>query len=164
MKVRPPQPSAGKCRQPGIERGAPSSDSISDFGQKANPENTSQQESHSTGNATQTGAFYTVSSPADNNIIADANQNINPESSVGAAPAGFADPESVHPLKLCSPTKSNFSVDILATVCYHADKQGARRLANPPKGGEHMPITLTIHIFGCVITIKVKKQNRHPAR
>ena len=37
-----------------------------------------------------TGGPGTLSS----NIIADANQNINPESSVGAAPAGFADPES----------------------------------------------------------------------
>lgn len=37
-----------------------------------------------------TGGPGTLSS----NIIADSNQNINPESSVGAAPAGFADPES----------------------------------------------------------------------
>lgn len=59
-----------------------------------------------------TGGPGTLSS----NIIADANQNINPESSVGAAPAGFADPESVHPLKLCSPTKSNFGVDIQACI------------------------------------------------
>lgn len=57
-------------------------------------ESKNQQDTTSDGNATQTGAFYTVSSPADNNIIADANQNINPESSVGAAPAGFVDPES----------------------------------------------------------------------
>lgn len=83
------------------------------------PEIQNQQESHSTGNATQTGAFYTGTTPAGNNIIADANQNVNtnnvfnvmgdeqllqeqqqaasgvgPESSVGAASAGFADPES----------------------------------------------------------------------
>ena len=57
-------------------------------------ESKNQQDTTSDGNATQTGAFYTVSSPADNNIIADANQNINPENSVGAAPAGFVDPES----------------------------------------------------------------------
>ena len=79
-------------------------------------ESKNQQDTTSDGNATQTGAFYTVSSPADNNIIADANQNINPENSVGAAPAGFVDPESVHPLKLCSPTKSNFGVDIQACI------------------------------------------------
>lgn len=83
------------------------------------PEIQNQQESHSTGNATQTGAFYTGTTPAGNNIIADANQNVNtnnvfnvmsdeqllqeqqqaasgvgPESSVGAASAGFVDPES----------------------------------------------------------------------
>ena len=27
-----------------------------------------------------------------------------------------------------------------------------------------MPITLTFHIFGLVFTIKVKSENRHPAR
>lgn len=32
------------------------------------------------------------------------------------------------------------------------------------EGGERMPITLTIHIFGYTVTIRVKKQNRHPAR
>ncbi len=33
-----------------------------------------------------------------------------------------------------------------------------------PKGGEAMPITVTFHIFGYVVTIKVKSENRHPAR
>lgn len=53
-----------------------------------------QQEATSDGRASHKGTFDTVSLPADNNIIADSNQNVNPESSVGAAPAGFADPES----------------------------------------------------------------------
>lgn len=53
-----------------------------------------QQEATSDGRASHKGTFDTVSLPADNNIIADSNQNVNPESSVGAAPAGFVDPES----------------------------------------------------------------------
>lgn len=32
------------------------------------------------------------------------------------------------------------------------------------KGVRHMPITLTVHIFGYVFTLKVKRENRHPAR
>jgi hypothetical protein len=32
------------------------------------------------------------------------------------------------------------------------------------KGGEQMPITLTFHLFGLTVTVRVKKQNRHPAR
>lgn len=46
-------------------------------------EHKNQQETTSDGNATQTGAFYTVSSPADNNIIADSNQNINTNNAFG---------------------------------------------------------------------------------
>lgn len=33
-----------------------------------------------------------------------------------------------------------------------------------PRGGEAMPITLTIHILGYTVTIRVKKQNRHSAK
>lgn len=46
-------------------------------------ESKNQQETTSDGNATQTGAFYTVSSPADNNIIADSNQNVNTNNASG---------------------------------------------------------------------------------
>mgnify|MGYP000806463651 CR=1 FL=1 len=35
---------------------------------------------------------------------------------------------------------------------------------SPAKGVRLMPITLTFHLFGCVITIKVKSENRHPGR
>ncbi len=36
----------------------------------------------------------------------------------------------------------------------------------PPKGGDHMPITLTFHICNITITIriKVKSNNRHSAK
>ena len=27
-----------------------------------------------------------------------------------------------------------------------------------------MPITITLHIFGCVVTIRIKGENRHPGR
>jgi hypothetical protein len=29
---------------------------------------------------------------------------------------------------------------------------------------KHMPITLTLHIFGYTVTIKVKKQDRHSGK
>ena len=32
------------------------------------------------------------------------------------------------------------------------------------KGVRLVPITLTVHIFGVVITIKVKRENRHSAK
>ena len=48
------------------------------------------------------------------------------------------------------------------------DKDNAingRRSATPPeRGGEAMPITMTIHILGFVITIKVKSENLHSAK
>ena len=33
-----------------------------------------------------------------------------------------------------------------------------------PKGGVHMPLTITWHWRGFTITIKVKRDNRHPGR
>ena len=32
------------------------------------------------------------------------------------------------------------------------------------KGGDSMPITLTIHLFGLVFTLKVKRESRHSAK
>ena len=41
---------------------------------------------------------------------------------------------------------------------------GGRRLALRPKGGRHMPITLTFHIHGITVTVTLKRDNRHSAK
>ena len=43
-----------------------------------------------------------------------------------------------------------------------ADEAGG--LATSPKGGEHMPITLTFHVRGLTVTVQVKRDNRHSAK
>ncbi len=59
------------------------------------------------------------------------------------------------------------SYDIVSAVLllkYRALHNGRRFSYISAKEVRHMPITLTIHILGYTITIRVKKQNRHPAR
>ena len=34
----------------------------------------------------------------------------------------------------------------------------------PPKGGESMPVTITFHWCGLTITVRIKRDNRHPGR
>ena len=41
---------------------------------------------------------------------------------------------------------------------------GRRFGSHHPKGGDLMPFTLTFHLFGLVITLKVKRENRHSAK
>ena len=33
-----------------------------------------------------------------------------------------------------------------------------------PKGGVYMPITLTFHVFGITVTVRLKRDNRHSAK
>ena len=42
--------------------------------------------------------------------------------------------------------------------------QEAGGWSHHPKGVRLVPITLTFHIFGYVVTIRVKSENRHPGR
>ena len=35
---------------------------------------------------------------------------------------------------------------------------------SPRKGGDKMPITITFHIFGFTVTIRIKGRNRHSAQ
>jgi len=46
---------------------------------------------------------------------------------------------------------------------YYDDASGSVAVAPLSKGGEQMPITLTFHFFGFVITVRVKSKNRHRA-
>ena len=32
------------------------------------------------------------------------------------------------------------------------------------KGGEHMPITLTFHVYGITVTVTLKRDKRHSAK
>ena len=41
---------------------------------------------------------------------------------------------------------------------------GRRFGSHHPKGGDLMPFTLTFHLLGFVITLKVKRENRHSAK
>ena len=60
-------------------------------------------------------------------------------------------------------TKQPFSFS--GNLWYYGPAKG-EAVSTPAQewGAEKMPITITLHIFGCTITISVKKQNRHPAR
>ena len=48
--------------------------------------------------------------------------------------------------------------------CAREPGDGRRFGCTNPKGGVDMPITLTFHVFGCTVTVKVKSDNRHSAK
>jgi len=65
------------------------------------------------------------------------------------------------------------ALDIRCTVCYiefadgNTPPEAARgeAVSHSTRRGEiTMPITITLHIFGYILTIRVKRQDRHPAR
>ena len=49
-------------------------------------------------------------------------------------------------------------------MSYDCDNKGRGGQLHHPEGGEHMPIIITIHIFGLSVTVKIKMQNRHSAK
>jgi len=56
-------------------------------------------------------------------------------------------------------------LDILTVyVLYSHQARGEAVSYTTRKGVKQMPITLTIHILGYTVTIRVKKQNRHSAK
>ena len=57
-------------------------------------------------------------------------------------------------------TENDFSVTIHARALHERQAVGY----TTRKGVRLVPITLTLHIFGFVITIKVKRENRHSAK
>ena len=50
-------------------------------------------------------------------------------------------------------------------LCYSVYGAAQRQAVShiPGKGGEAMPITITLHIFGFTVTIRIKGKNRHRA-
>ncbi len=57
-------------------------------------------------------------------------------------------------------TENDFSATIHARALHERQAVGY----TTRKGVRLVPITLTLHIFGFVITIKVKRENRHSAK
>ena len=57
-------------------------------------------------------------------------------------------------------TGNDFSVTIPARALHERQAVGY----TTRKGVRLVPITLTVHIFGVVITIRVKRENRHSAK
>ena len=70
--------------------------------------------------------------------------------------------------------KGRFFVDIFRQIRYTVSEscrgnpsvETRRRQAvgSNPKGGKHMPITLTFHVYGITVTVTLKRDNRHSGK
>ena len=67
----------------------------------------------------------------------------------------------------CSPRVGETDVAICRNLWYGSNRALHERQAVGYVLREEvvdMPITITLHIFGCVVTIRIKSENRHPGR
>lgn len=54
------------------------------------------------------------------------------------------------------------TLSVYVILCPSKGRSGCQ--LHHPRGGEPMPIIITLHIFGLVVTVRIKKQSRHSAK